>query len=419
MANFEQAKGSGRRFTSKHMSIIFFSVLIAFFSVAMFISDAMKAEVSVSINGEEETVHSTADTVEGLLTEIDLEVGKHDELSKSLDAPVEDGMELTYKETDEVVVTIGNKSNHYYTTEDNVQNFLNDEGIELSENDQMSVSAQDDIRNNMHIAINKALEVTINDGGEKQTAHVPNQTVENLLNKQGIALDDNDRINVDPTEKVKDNRTIEIVRVSTEYETVEKDVPHETETREDDSIMQGDSEVVQSGQDGKKVEEYKITKENGEEVSRELVEEEIVEESENRVVAKGTKQPTQTAQSSSSNESSSQSSDVQQVSESSGGFQTFTSTKYTADCSGCSGYTATGVNVNNKTTHNGMRIIAVDPSVIPLHSRVEVKTPSGSFTAIALDTGGAINGNKIDILTNSRSDALQWGRRSVQVRVLD
>ncbi|MDQ0158439.1 G5 and 3D domain-containing protein [Alkalibacillus salilacus] len=413
MANLEQAKGSRRRFTSKHMSIIFFSVLIAFFSVAMFISDAMKAEVSVSINGEEETVHSTAETVEELLTEIDLEVGKHDELSKSLDAPVEDGMELTYNETDEVIVTIGNKSNHYYTTEDNVQNFLNDEGIELSENDQMSVSAQDDIRNNMHIAINKALEVTINDGGEKQTAHVPNQTVENLLNKQGITLDDNDRINVDPAEKVKDNQTIEIVRVSTEYETVEKDVPHETETREDDSILQGESEVVQSGQDGKKVEEYKITKENGEEVSRELVDEEIVEESENRVVAKGTKQPTQTAQ------SSSESSDVQQVSESSGGFQTFTSTKYTANCSGCSGVTATGVNVSNKTTHNGMRIIAVDPSVIPLHSRVEVKTPSGSFTAIALDTGGAINGNKIDILASSKSEAYRWGHRTVQVRVLD
>ncbi|MET3683772.1 uncharacterized protein YabE (DUF348 family) [Alkalibacillus flavidus] len=405
MASIEQANGSVKRFTTpKSMTIMFLAVVVAFFSVAMFISDSMKAEVTVSINGEEETVVTTAETVEDLMAELDIEVGKHDELSRSLNASVEEGMQITYNETDQVHVTINNETSEYYTTEDTVQAFLNDQDIELSQHDRMTVDESDRIENNMHIAIDRAVEVTINDGGETKTVMEPNKTVQKLLAEQDIKLDDNDRINVEPTQKIKDNRSIEIVRVSTEYETVEKDVPYETETREDDSMMRGESKVVQSGQEGKKVEEYKITKENGEEVSRELVDEKVVEESENRVVAEGTKsQQVQLASSSSS----------------SGGFQTFTATKYTADCSGCSGITATGVDVRNTIYYNGMRVIAVDPSVIPLYSTVEVKYPSGSFKAIALDTGGAINGRKIDILTNSTSDAYRWGRRSVQVRVLD
>ncbi|WP_279402003.1 3D domain-containing protein [Piscibacillus salipiscarius] len=105
-------------------------------------------------------------------------------------------------------------------------------------------------------------------------------------------------------------------------------------------------------------------------------------------------------------------------SSSSSGWMTFRSTKYTADCTGCSGYTATGVNVNNTIYYNGMRIIAVDPGVIPLHSIVEVRTPSGSFRAVAKDTGGAIHGRKIDILVSSKSEAYNWGNRSVQVKII-
>ncbi|MFQ3543517.1 3D domain-containing protein [Halobacillus rhizosphaerae] len=79
-------------------------------------------------------------------------------------------------------------------------------------------------------------------------------------------------------------------------------------------------------------------------------------------------------------------------------------THYIALCdSGCSGITATGVDVRNTMYYNGMRIIAVDPSVIPLYSLVKVQTPNGTFNAIALDTGGAIIGNHIDILTDDSS----------------
>lgn len=94
-------------------------------------------------------------------------------------------------------------------------------------------------------------------------------------------------------------------------------------------------------------------------------------------------------------------------------WKTFSATAYTALCTGCSGITSTGINLN---TNPNSKVIAVDPSVIPLGSRVEVK---GYGTFLAADTGGAINGNKIDIFMAKRGDAVSFGRRNVEIRVLD
>ncbi|MDX8045119.1 LysM peptidoglycan-binding domain-containing protein [Gracilibacillus sp. S3-1-1] len=92
---------------------------------------------------------------------------------------------------------------------------------------------------------------------------------------------------------------------------------------------------------------------------------------------------------------------------------TVTATAYTADCAGCSGVTATGIDLNED---RNMKVIAVDPSVIPLGSRVYVE---GYGEAIAGDTGGAIKGNKIDIHVPTASDATNWGVRTVDVTILD
>ncbi|WP_158734960.1 peptidoglycan-binding protein [Alteribacillus sp. YIM 98480] len=88
-------------------------------------------------------------------------------------------------------------------------------------------------------------------------------------------------------------------------------------------------------------------------------------------------------------------------------------TAYTANCSGCSGVTATGVDLNANPNAN---VIAVDPNVIPLGSKVQVEG-HGTFTAA--DTGGAINGNKIDIFMPNKSEATSFGRQSLEVTVLE
>ncbi len=73
-------------------------------------------------------------------------------------------------------------------------------------------------------------------------------------------------------------------------------------------------------------------------------------------------------------------------------------------------FTAMGIDLRQNP-----QVIAVDPSVIPLGSMVEV---SGYGIAIAGDTGGAIKGNIIDCHFPTVDQCIQWGRRSVTVTVI-
>ncbi len=80
-------------------------------------------------------------------------------------------------------------------------------------------------------------------------------------------------------------------------------------------------------------------------------------------------------------------------------------TAYTADSAGGSGMTAIG-------RRAGFGIVAVDPRVIPLGTRLFIP---GYGPAIAGDTGGDIVGHRIDLGFNTMRDAMLFGRRSVTV----
>lgn len=84
-------------------------------------------------------------------------------------------------------------------------------------------------------------------------------------------------------------------------------------------------------------------------------------------------------------------------------------TAYTAGSG--SGITATGINLKK---HPNSKVIAVDPKVIPLGSKVYVP---GYGTAIAGDTGGAIKGKKIDVFISSKKKAIQWGVKTITIKV--
>jgi 3D (Asp-Asp-Asp) domain-containing protein len=92
---------------------------------------------------------------------------------------------------------------------------------------------------------------------------------------------------------------------------------------------------------------------------------------------------------------------------------TVEATAYTANCEGCSGTTKTGIDLH---ANPDKKVIAVDPDVIPLGSKVHVE---GYGEAIAGDIGGGINGNEIDVFIPSESHAKEWGRKEVQVKILD
>ncbi|USL89491.1 endolysin [Bacillus phage vB_BceH_LY2] len=97
---------------------------------------------------------------------------------------------------------------------------------------------------------------------------------------------------------------------------------------------------------------------------------------------------------------------------------TMVATAYTAspDENGTYGgrvLTATGFDL---TANPNAKVIAVDPNVIPLGSKVWVE---GYGEAMALDTGRLIKNNKIDLLMPNKKVSSDWGRRTVQVTILD
>lgn len=84
-------------------------------------------------------------------------------------------------------------------------------------------------------------------------------------------------------------------------------------------------------------------------------------------------------------------------------------------------YVATAYSLKGRTASGRMvsrGLIAADPSVLPLGSRVRLEHPGYSGEYLVADTGGAIRGRRIDIWTPSSREAMRFGRRTVKLTVL-
>lgn len=85
------------------------------------------------------------------------------------------------------------------------------------------------------------------------------------------------------------------------------------------------------------------------------------------------------------------------------------------------GITAGGTNMANGNIHtsDGYRIVAVDPTVIPMGTIMRITTGKGeTFLGKADDTGGVIKGNKIDIAVSSPQAAFRLGRTSAVIEIV-
>lgn len=439
------------------------------------IYDVTKTEVTVSADGESFTVETHAETVGDVLAEQNIDTIKHDDVEPPLAAEVEEGLIIEYMPAQHVNVSLDGSEEDVWTTVDTVDELMEELDIAVSSHDEVDPSLHAQIEDGMTIAYEEAFPVTVEHDGESAQIWTVAATVEAVLDAQNIDIGELDKVEPEIDETLTAETDVTITRVEKITETVEESVSFATVRENDDSLEAGTERVEQEGERGTLQKTYEVLVEDGEEVSRELLDEEVVEESSDRVIAIGTMEQSETVSrgrstasdesteepaeeessasagseaseesspaadesesssetasansssssdnnsssegSSSSAESESSGSSSSSESESSGGsWKSFQATAYTASCNGCSGVTATGVDLNANPNAN---VIAVDPSVIPLGSKVEVKG-HGTFTAA--DTGGAINGNKIDIFMSDRGSATSFGRQSVQVRVVD
>ncbi len=143
------------------------------------------------------------------------------------------------------------------------------------------------------------------------------------------------------------------------------------------------------------------------------LEAEAAEESSSQASSSSTSTESSSTESSSSASSSESSSTPEsstgESSTGSGRVLQMESTAYSWREAGASNLSATGIDLSKESN-----VVAVDPSVIPLGSLVKV---SGYGFAIAGDTGGAIQGNIIDVHFDSVDQCRFWGRRQVTVEI--
>lgn len=304
------------------------------------------------------------------------------------------------------------------THADDVRDALNEQGIELSDTDKLNKAADTEISDNEEIVLRRGKEIKVVTPASEETVVVTSADTHEALKEAGYETDAEDEINLDGA-SIAESSVVELRSVTVTYETAEEELPFETVYRDDSSIYEGEETVITEGAVGKKVLTYKVSRyEDETEKGRTLESEEITAQPVNKVIAKGTKaRPVATPAASASQA-------PKTAAESAGtinGYRytkkiTMNATAYTGNPSenGGSGRTAMG-------TPAVYGVVAVDPNVIPLGSKVFVLSADGQYiygTARAEDTGGAIKGNKIDLCFNSNSEAIQFGRRDCIVYVL-
>lgn len=245
-------------------------------------------------------------------------------------------------------------------------------------------------------AVIRAFPVTIEADGEQITVMMTKGTVGDALAKAEISYQEQDILSEKTHTAVFSGMKITLDRV--EVRTVEKiiEIDYTTKKISTNDLYVGQSRTVQKGENGSKTNIYSVTYINGKEVSRELISSEITKEAVEKIVETGAKYK----------------SDFKKTSSTPSKYKKVIAMEATAYVAG--GYTASG-----RPAEWG--VVAVDPKVIPLGTKVYVETADGQYiygTAIAADTGGAIKGNKIDICVNSSAQARQFGRRIVNVYIL-
>lgn len=253
--------------------------------------------------------------------------------------------------------------------------------------------------------------VTIDYNGATVTALAKEETISELLNRLHLTPGSQDMVLVDlsgSAAKLKISSTLSYC------DTCEEKVSHQTKRVKSIYLPAGKEKVVQEGSDGTRTAIYKVVYENGKLVSRKLVRTEnntAVDE----IVAVGTVSPASSASGSTAKIVGSGDGILTLDSGKSLAYsavKTMSATAYTTGTGGAGRRTATGT-----TVHVG--VVAVDPRVIPLGSKLYIVASNGSVIygyAVAEDTG--VFGNAIDLYYNTYAQCISFGRRSCQVYIL-
>lgn len=306
-----------------------------------------------------------------------------------------------------VTIVDGEDTIKIFCFERTVAEVLDKRDIVLEDGDIVVPEPGTPLMDELEISIKRAVPVSIVADGEVKPVRTAADTVAGALSGAGVQLDDQDLVEPGLNSPIESGMRIRVVRITHEILTEEKEIPFETVVKYDDTMYKGMEKVLQKGENGKINQEIRVTYHDGEEVNREKVKEELLKEPSNRVVSRGTINSIETSRGTVRFKKA----------------MVMSSTAYDAT------FESTGKNPGHPQygiTRSGTKVrpgvVAVDPKVIPLGTKLYVKSldgrPDYGF-ASAEDTGGAIKGNKIDLYFESPEDVRKYGRRNVLVYILE
>ena len=244
------------------------------------------------------------------------------------------------------------------------------------------------LKENMKVVVNHAQHVALIADGRTAEFLSCRSTVGDVLKDRKVNLSGKDIVYPSTVDRLKEGTKIRVVRVTVK-ELVEEVPVYPRVLRETDrNLANGLMRVVRSGKNGIEKRIWQVTYHDGQEFRRILASSSVSRSAVDRVVAVGT---------------------ATQVSR--GGMNIRFSRALDVVASA---YTYTGHNTSCGTAP-GFGTVAVDPGVIPMGSKLYIE---GYGYATALDRGGSIVGNRVDVFMDSYSQARLWGIRQVRVYIL-
>lgn len=289
----------------------------------------------------------------------------------------------------------GTQTQHV-TSAQTVGAFLKERGIVPGPRDYVHPTADTPLTDNVVIDYSPAVPVRLVTGAGTKTIITTAEDVGSLLEEQGIHLDNHDVVRPSLADPIVAYGTVRIARIVKWVSTQKHRLAQRTIHEIDFSLPPGAVKVVRHGRPGISVTMVDYEQTDGK-LRKRVLSTRVLRTPQPRVIAEGVGSANAIADFAKHG--------LEKMSYIASGALDMVATAYTAGCAGCSGYTASGYRA-------GHGIVAVDPRVIPLGTRLYI--PGYGF-AIAGDTGGAIHGSRIDLGFDSLSDALQFGRRPVKV----
>ncbi len=248
--------------------------------------------------------------------------------------------------------------------------------------------ANKNIQDGSVIEVIRGIPVTVVRGGVAKEYKSSKNTVGEALKSIGISYNKN-RIFPYADTKLSEGMRIYVLDKNEELHLSKAEVAPSLVYEDDNNLAAGTEAVKTQGKAGvAHVVSRKVKQADGSHVIEELGRI-VTEEPENKIIRRGTARSVKTPN----------------------GYK-----RYTKLLQGeATAYIATG----NRTSlglvpHVG--IVAVDPRVIPYYTKMYIP---GYGIAMAGDTGGDIVGNRVDLFFDSYQAAMQWGRRPVEIYILE